>query len=202
MDRFKSLNNEYYKIEVSINQIGKDAWRASGRITRRDTGEVCTLGGNRADGKSREEALDKLYGQFARNVEKLGIPYDWNKPDRARLLVNDYIKYKRKLIGKLIQLEDQLKDNTLTEEMLKEYHHALVDYVTSNVCYFSNKVFEFEEKELLRIVECKEDVYQNGGRHLDEIYAKEELFGLIKNPSDLVVEAHKRHHDKMFSPLE
>lgn len=114
--------------------------------------------------------------------------------------VKEYIKYKRDVNEVWDLLDELVSTKRITKEALAEGITRIRELTLDCSLRIQEYFSDLDESELLLYVEAREAEYQidliDKAEKLDAIT---DLFSFVRQPSDLLVQAHKRHIKRLES---
>lgn len=198
--KFSALETDYFGLKLSLIHFSDKVWFASGEIFRRDTGEVLKRTFT-ARGLTESEAAGKLYTLLGSALQKLKVPADWGAPDPVRMLINLHVRYRCRLSNITEIAEQKMNDGHFVKDSLYAFFRDVHRECLEHAVLVCAQISSMKEDGLLRLVAPEDEKsYEDFSEKNEErLLAMQSLFDYIACPSEVVVQAHCKHLEKMAS---
>ncbi|MBU3058488.1 hypothetical protein [Pseudomonas indica] len=198
------FQNEYYQIKTELlEQNG--IWKAHAIVIRRDSLATVPSLSFGAAADSKEDALLILRKKLERKILKLeSPPDDWGVENSPCSIVIHYIQTKGKISEMIFTLETALFEGKLTIDMLRESIRSIQVSTEELTIESVTNILRLSQDQIIELLRSPEKVYQDiyKSSHLDDAYAREEIFRFIKNPTQIMLSTYTAHKERCMLEFE
>ncbi len=176
--KIDSISTQYFTAFAYVRQITATTWSCSGELMRNDTSEMLPRSVI-ARGNNEESALAAIILELENEISNLGIPSDWENPDKVRQILWRYLEF----WDEENRVVNSIKENG------ENFNLAL-----------ASEIKLLNNKDQARLLTASDYTYNNPVRdvvNLNEIDARSNLFKLIDNPGLKVMQAYERHKKRL-----
>lgn len=192
------FQNDYYQIKTELlDENG--IWKAHAIVIRRDNLTTVPNLSFGAAADSKEEVISRLREKLEKKKSKLASPpVDWNVENSPHSIVLHYIQVKGKISEMIFSLETALSESRLTIDQLREsirnIQHSTERLTTESV----TNILRLSPDQVMELLRSPDNVYSDIYKpsHLDDAYAREEVFKFIKNPTPAMLATYEAHKER------
>lgn len=192
------FQNEYYQIKTKLlDENG--IWKVHAIVIRKDNLTTVPNLSFGAAADSKEEAISRLREKLEKKKSKLEIPPgDWNVENSPHSIVIHYIQIKGKISEMIFSLETALSEGQLTIDQLRQNIRNIQDSTEALAAESVTSILKFSQEQIMELLRSPEDVYKDIYKpsHLDDAYAREEIFKLIKDPTPIMLSTYEAHKER------
>lgn len=192
------FQNEYYQIKTELlDENG--IWKAHAIVIRKDKLTTVPNLSFGAAADSKEEALLRLREKLEKKRSKLeSPPDDWGVENSPHSIVLHYIQVKGKISEMIFILETALSESRLTIDLLRENIRSIQASTEALTTESVTNILKLPQDQIIELLRSPEDVYKDIYKpsHLDDAYAREEIFKLIKDPTPIMLSTYAAHKER------
>jgi hypothetical protein len=175
----------YRIVSHPLVNTSQDLWCGRTDIVRNDTGEIVKkVRVKLIDGKDKaQDLLDKKLKDALNNI---GLPKDFNNPDKVRVMFHQYEIYTRKRESYHQMMYEGIDKDEITH-VLADCEQCVLEYVIS----FHEKYMNLSITDKLRLVGATEEERKNPELLIKKLSARNFFMKIINKPDQKIFKAYE-----------